>query len=208
METGLTTSVGSGGAGGSGSKCSRGVVICAFVASTGFFHGYDNGVVNGVFEMPAFREHMGWPPVTVDCTHMSCNITTTTDTGAVSRLTLRSGDPNPRAQTSVVALHQGLTVNGFNGGAALSALLFGHFLVDSRGRRPALILVRVLDQLAPSSGLTCLHLAMRTSVHACDKWACVHRARCSSRSAALCRRSLPRPRGSSSAASLREWGAG
>lgn len=146
METGLTTSVAVGAsAGGSGSKCSRGVVICAFVASTGFFHGYDNGVVNGVFEMPAFREHMGWPPVTMDCTRMSCNITTTTDTGAVSRLTLRSGDPNPHSQTSIVALHQGLTVNGFNGGAALSALLFGHFLVDSRGRRPALMLVRVLD---------------------------------------------------------------
>ena len=35
------------------------VIICAFVASTGLFHGYDNGVVNGVFTMTSFREMMG-----------------------------------------------------------------------------------------------------------------------------------------------------
>ena len=86
----------------------RGLVVCLLVASTGFFHGYDNGVVNGVFGMPAFRRHMGWPP---------------------------SDDPD--AQNEHVALQQGLTVNGFNGGAALSALGFGQ-LVDSKGRRPAL----------------------------------------------------------------------
>ena len=34
---------------------------CAFVASTGFFHGYDNGVVNDVFTMSSFRGMMGWP---------------------------------------------------------------------------------------------------------------------------------------------------
>ena len=89
--------------------------MCLFVASTGFFHGYDNGVVNGVFEMSSFRTHMGWP---------------------------HSDDPD--AQTALVALQQGLTVNGFNGGAALSALLFGYFLVDVKGRRPALWLGAVL----------------------------------------------------------------
>ena len=31
------------------------------MASTGFFHGYDNGVVNDVFTMPSFRGMMGWP---------------------------------------------------------------------------------------------------------------------------------------------------
>jgi hypothetical protein len=47
----------------------------------GFFHGYDNGVVNGVFEMPSFRAHMGWPAVT-----------------------LPDGSPNPNSQTSTAAL--------------------------------------------------------------------------------------------------------
>ena len=55
-----------------------------------------------------------------------------------------SSDPN--AQTPLVALQQGLTVNGFNAGAALSALLFG-FLVDSKGRRPALLLGSALFTL-------------------------------------------------------------
>ena len=89
----------------------RSVLACALVASTGFFHGYDNGVVNGVFEMASFRAHMGWPP---------------------------SLDPD--AQNPLVALQQGLTVNGFNGGAALSALIFGNYLIDTKGRRPALLL--------------------------------------------------------------------
>jgi hypothetical protein len=31
-----------------------------------------------------------------------------------------------------VALHEGLTVNGFNAAAAVSALLFGHLLVDTK----------------------------------------------------------------------------
>mgnify|MGYP002631337551 CR=1 FL=1 len=91
--------------------CDPGLALCMFVAFTGIFHGYDNGVVNGIFEMAAFRSHMGWPPST-----------------------------DEHAQTSLVALHQGLTVNGFNAGAALSALAFGTWLVDVKGRRPALLL--------------------------------------------------------------------
>lgn len=90
----------------------RARLVCFLVSCTGFFHGYDNGVVNGVFEMPAFRAHMGWPA--------------------------------DGSQTTTVALHQGLTVNGFNAGAALSALLFGHYLVDVRGRKPALAFGSVL----------------------------------------------------------------
>lgn len=89
----------------------RSLVVCSLVSLTGFFHGYDNGVVNGVFEMQPFRAHMGWPP-----------------------------SSKPDAQTPIVALQQGLTVNGFNGGAALSSLLFGEYLVDVKGRRPALLL--------------------------------------------------------------------
>lgn len=109
--------------------------ICIFVALTGFFHGYDNGVVNGVFEMPSFREHMGWPPTLMNCDTMECTIEID---GVKSQLS--TGDVNPNSQTSTVALHEGLTVNGFNAAAAISALLFGHFLVDVKGRRPALIL--------------------------------------------------------------------
>lgn len=37
------------------------VLVCGFVASTGLFHGYDNGVVNYLFTMPAFRHMMKWP---------------------------------------------------------------------------------------------------------------------------------------------------
>jgi len=37
------------------------ILICTFVSLTGFFHGYDNGVVSEVFNMPGFREMMGWP---------------------------------------------------------------------------------------------------------------------------------------------------
>eukprot|EP00930_Biecheleria_cincta_P035311 TRINITY_DN24291_c0_g1_i1.p1 TRINITY_DN24291_c0_g1~~TRINITY_DN24291_c0_g1_i1.p1 ORF type:complete len:489 (-),score=73.27 TRINITY_DN24291_c0_g1_i1:465-1931(-) len=37
------------------------VIVCSFVASTGLFHGYDNGVVSYLFTMPAFRHMMGWP---------------------------------------------------------------------------------------------------------------------------------------------------
>ena len=44
-----------------GRKKAYAATICAFVASTGFFHGYDNGVVNDVFTMPSFRSMMGWP---------------------------------------------------------------------------------------------------------------------------------------------------
>ena len=93
----------------------RGLWVCLVVASTGFFHGYDNAVVNGVFEMPAFRAHMGWPPSSA-----------------------------ANAQSAKVAWQEGLTVNGFNGGAALSALLFGSFLVDRHGRLPALRLGSLL----------------------------------------------------------------
>lgn len=89
----------------------RSLLLCTLVSFTCFFHGYDNGVVNGVFEMQSFRAHMGWP-----------------------------ASSDPHAQTAHVALQQGLTVNGFNGGAALSALLSGQMLVDRRGRRPALLL--------------------------------------------------------------------
>ena len=113
----------------------RGLVICVFVACTGFFHGYDNGVVNGVFEMPAFREHMGWPPTTMDCATMDCAV----DIDGV-KTQLETGDLNPNSQTAIVAFHEGMTVNGFNAAAAISALLFGSFLVDKKGRRPALIL--------------------------------------------------------------------
>ena len=38
--------------------------------------GYDNGVVNGVFEMPSFREHMGWPPTVMNCETMECTVGT------------------------------------------------------------------------------------------------------------------------------------
>lgn len=93
----------------------RSLLICSLVSLTGFFHGYDNGVVNGVFEMAPFRAHMGWPP-----------------------------SSEPDAQAPIVALQQGLTVNGFNGGAAVSSLLFGHYLVDLKGRRPALLLGSIL----------------------------------------------------------------
>ena len=109
----------------------RGLLLALFVSTTGFFHGYDNGVVNGVFEMPAFRSHMGWPP--------------------------------SNSQTSTVALQEGLTVNGFNAGAALSALLFGHFLVDKKGRRPALQVGSILFAIggaiqaaAPTAGVLIL----------------------------------------------------
>ena len=109
----------------------RGLVICLFVASTGLFHGYDNGVVNGVFEMPSFRAHLGWPP-----------------------------SAEESAQTASVAFQQGLTVNGFNVGAALSALLFGTWLVDVKGRLPALRLGSALfaaggaiQAASPSAGI-------------------------------------------------------
>ena len=94
----------------SSSSAPRSLLLCTLVAFTGFFHGYDNGVVNGIFEMRSFRTHMGWP-----------------------------ASSDPQAQTTRVALQQGLTVNGFNGGAALSALLSGQLIVDRRGRRPALL---------------------------------------------------------------------
>jgi sugar porter (SP) family MFS transporter len=81
------------------------VLLCVFVANTGFFHGYDNGVVSDVFTMPSFRAMMGWPDV----------------------------------DDSAVAFQKGLTVSGFNFGAAVSAVLCGHLLVDRHGRRPALI---------------------------------------------------------------------
>lgn len=80
------------------------VCIAAFVASTGFFHGYDNAVVNDVFTMPSFRSMMGWP----------------------------------EEDNAEVAFWEGFTVNGFNAGAAISAALAGHWLVDRHGRRPAL----------------------------------------------------------------------
>lgn len=116
--------------------------ICVFVACTGFFHGYDNGVVNGVFEMAPFREHMGWPPTTVDCAKMNCTVTV----GGEQYL-LHTGDVNPYSQTATVAFHEGMTVNGFNAAAAISALLFGTFLVDQKGRRPALIVGSALFAL-------------------------------------------------------------
>jgi sugar porter (SP) family MFS transporter len=83
----------------------RVVVLCVIVANTGFFHGYDNGVVSDIVTMPSFRSMMGWP-----------------------------------AEDDVmVAWQQGLMVNGFNIGAAVSAVLCGHLIVDRHGRRPALI---------------------------------------------------------------------
>merc|ERR1712232_1176964 len=46
----------------------------------------------------------------------------------------------PSDMTGKVALVKGWTVNGFNIGAAVSAVLCGHLLVDRYGRKPALIL--------------------------------------------------------------------
>jgi sugar porter (SP) family MFS transporter len=86
------------------------VLLCIFVANTGFFHGYDNGVVSDVLTMPSFRSMMGWPEV----------------------------------DNADVAFQKGLTVNGFNVGAALSAVLCGHLLVDRFGRKPALVWGSVL----------------------------------------------------------------
>jgi len=80
--------------------------VCILVATTGLFHGYDNGVVNLIFSMPSFRSMMGWPG----------------------------------ADDYVVALDKAWTVNGFNAGAAIAAVLSGHLLVDRYGRKPALIL--------------------------------------------------------------------
>lgn len=45
----------------------------------------------------------------------------------------------PEHDDARAAFQKGLTVNGFNIGAALSAVLCGHMLVDQYGRRPALI---------------------------------------------------------------------
>lgn len=84
--------------------------IAAFVASTGFFHGYDNAVVNDVFTMPSFRNMIGWP----------------------------------EEDNAEVAFWEGFTVNGFNLGAAVAAVLAGHLLVDRHGRRPALKLGTML----------------------------------------------------------------
>lgn len=89
------------------------VIICAFVASTGLFHGYDNGVVKGVFTMVSFREMMGWPAT----------------------------------ESASVAFWEGLTVNGFNLGAAVAAVLAGHLLVDRHGRHPALLMGSLLFAL-------------------------------------------------------------
>mmetsp|Transcript_68335 Transcript_68335/g.151357 ORF Transcript_68335/g.151357 Transcript_68335/m.151357 type:complete len:556 (+) Transcript_68335:99-1766(+) len=91
----------------------RVVLLCIFIANTGFFHGYDNGVVSEVFEMPSFRIMMGWPEV----------------------------------DDASVAFEKGATVNGFNIGAAISAVLAGHLIIDRHGRRPALILGSVLFAL-------------------------------------------------------------
>lgn len=91
----------------------RAVLVCAFVALVGLFHGYDNGVVSLVFEMHSFRGMMGWP----------------------------------HKDDSMVAFMKGLTVNGFNIGAAIAAVLSGHFLVDRCGRKPALIVGSVLFAL-------------------------------------------------------------
>eukprot|EP01052_Picozoa_sp_SAG31_P039399 SAG31_NODE_5458_length_2526_cov_1.195715_2_plen_555_part_00 len=139
LDAGLTSGPQSDGVLRTPSACDpsqrRGLVICVFVACTGFFHGYDNGVVNGVFEMPAFRAHMGWPPTTMDCETMKCTV----EIDGV-KTQLETGDLNPNSQTAIVAFHEGMTVNGFNAAAALSALMFGSFLVDKKGRRPALIL--------------------------------------------------------------------
>jgi len=97
---------------GSGSSV-RVIMLCIFVANTGFFHGYDNGVVSDVFTMPSFRKMMGWP---------------------------ETDDAN-------AAFEKGLTVNGFNIGAAISAILCGHLIVDRYGRKPALILGSMLFAL-------------------------------------------------------------
>jgi len=91
----------------------RVILLCIFVANTGFFHGYDNGVVSDVFTMPSFREMMGWP----------------------------------EHDDTTAAFEKGLTVNGFNIGAAISAVLCGHFIVDRHGRKPALILGSLLFAL-------------------------------------------------------------
>lgn len=88
----------------------RVVLLCIFVANTGFFHGYDNGVVSDVFTMPSFRSMMGWPEI----------------------------------DDASVAFQKGLTVNAFNIGAAISAMLCGYLIVDRYGRKPALVVGSVL----------------------------------------------------------------
>merc|ERR1719491_2668565 len=50
----------------------------------------------------------------------------------------------PEVDDGVVAVQKGLTVNGFNIGAAISAVLCGHLAVDRYGRKPALIAGSVL----------------------------------------------------------------
>lgn len=45
----------------------------------------------------------------------------------------------PEEDDADVAFQKGLTVNGFNIGAAISAVLCGHLVVDKYGRKPALI---------------------------------------------------------------------
>lgn len=39
------------------------ILVCLFVAVTGFNHGYDNGVISDVYTMESFRAMMGWPEV-------------------------------------------------------------------------------------------------------------------------------------------------
>merc|ERR1719491_510261 len=50
----------------------------------------------------------------------------------------------PETDDANAAFQKGLTVNGFNIGAAISAVLCGHFIVDRFGRKPALILGSLL----------------------------------------------------------------
>lgn len=111
--------------------------VSAFVACTGFFHGYDNGVVNDVFTMPSFRHMMGWPEEENSMVafwaarftseaHIPCEL------------------PSLYSLSMLVPSQEGLTVNGFNLSAAVAAVLAGHLLVDRHGRRPALLMGTLL----------------------------------------------------------------
>ena len=104
----------------------RARLVCFLVACTGFFHGYDNGVVNGVFEMPSFRHR---PPAAAAAfspcrpsmqrlrvrAHVSCVLTAVLGACTGDNRD-HMGWPTDGTQTTTVALHQGLTVNGFNAG--------------------------------------------------------------------------------------------
>lgn len=66
----------------------------------------------------------------------------------------------PDTMTGNVAFQMGLTVNGFNMGAAISAVVSGHFLVDRYGRKPALVVGSALFAIGGSVQTTATGPAM------------------------------------------------